>query len=106
MTVPMTTHDDPALTAWQARHKAWLAEVGATAGFDASEDHAALIARFFAAQRDQYSAERFDPVLGPILKQASERYGELRGHDFTFANRVANTEAVRAILALELPTHA
>lgn len=104
--VPQTTDADPVVSAWQERNRAWLAEVGQAAGFDDAQDHAALIARYFAAANDRYSADRHDPVLGPIIKRATERYGELRKHDFTFANRVAHTEAVRAILAMELLPHA
>ncbi len=97
---PTTTDAD---AAWEARRDAMLREVGAAAGFDPAEDHAALIVRFFEAAKNRYSRDRMDPVLGPIIERASERYGELRGHDFTFANQVAMTEAVRTILALEAP---
>jgi ABC-type nitrate/sulfonate/bicarbonate transport system substrate-binding protein len=84
---------------WRNEHDARLAEIGARAGFVDAPDAASLIVRFYAAIQDRYSEDRDDPVLGPIIQRATERYGDLRRHDFTFANRVAMTEAVRAILA-------
>jgi len=71
-------------------------------GFTPVLDHASLITRFFAAHSNRYSPDHFDPVLKPILKQAIKRYDECRGHDFKLANEISSTEAVRAILALDL----
>lgn len=88
-----------------ARQAEHLAQVGRDAGFEDRADHAALIFRFFAARQNRYSADRFDTVLAPILLRCFERYAELRRHDFEFAQRVAETEAVRQILAMELPPH-
>ena len=94
--------DDAAFAAWKARHAAHLAQVGEECGFNPAEDHAALVVRFFEADSNRYSADHDDPVLGPILKRAKERYLELRRYDFTFANKVSQTEAVRTIMALDL----
>jgi hypothetical protein len=88
--------------ALEARRDAMLQEIGAEAGFDPAEDHAALIVRLFEATQNRFSRDRSDPVLGPIIQRAADRYGELRRHDFTYAHQVAMTEAVRAILALKL----
>ncbi len=89
-----------------ARLKAYLAECEAKsmemAGFDNAQDRAALIVRFFAAQNNRYSEDHRDRVLGPILRRASKRYGECRRYNFMLANRIAQTEAVREILALDL----
>lgn len=97
---------DGRISAWNARHAAALAAAGQAAGFDPAEDRAALIARFFAAIGDRYSPDRDDPVLKPLIDRAVDRYGELRRHDFTFASKVANIEAVRAILAMKVPPDA
>jgi len=88
-------------SAWEDRHAARIAEIIAETGFDDAPDAAALIVRFFAAAQDRYSEDRADPVLGPIIQRAADRYGETRRYDFALANRIAMTEAVRAILALE-----
>ena len=50
--------------AWIARRDAHLAAVGRAAGFDATPDHAVLIARYFEASRNRYHADHQDPTLG------------------------------------------
>lgn len=68
--------------------------------FDDSLDRAELIRRYFEAKQHRHSPLHDDPILKPILQTARERYAQVRRHDFSFANRVADTEAIRAILAL------
>ena len=105
MADPNDEHDDERELLALAQREAWLTEVATQKGFDRTViDHAVLIAHYFAAQRNRYSAWHDDPVLGPIIAAASRRYGEFRGYDFALGTFVSDVEAVRAILALDL-TH-
>ena len=72
----------------------------AKAGFDASRDRAAMVQEFYEALGDRYSRVHEDPLLGPILVRHRERYGSLRYGDFKLARRIADVEAIRAIMAL------
>ena len=44
-----------------------------------------------------------DPALLALADRAEERYGEERAHGFEYAVRVANAEAISALLAAEAP---
>ena len=72
----------------------------AEVGFDDRRDHAALVVEFNAAMSSRYHEANRSRTLGPILRQARRRYGELRGKGFEYADRVARTEAIRSILAI------
>lgn len=87
---------------WRQRVLEYEATWSAAYGFTDVVDHATLIYRFKRAIQDRYSEWNHDPILKPIIERSKERYAELRIHDFTYANRVAETEAIRAILALDL----
>jgi hypothetical protein len=85
---------------WEKRRTEYEGLLSDTYRFNDVLDRAVLIDRFFSAMKDRYSRFNDDPILMPILAIARERYGELQVHDFTYASRVANTEAIRAINAL------
>lgn len=93
----MAEQDNAALAAWEAER---AAKAAAAAGFDATEDRAFLVALLFEGCRNEHSDAHDHPRVGPILERAKERYRVARRHDMRLADRIAQVEAVRAVLAL------
>lgn len=86
--------DDDRIQERKARRERQLAEM---LEIDLSPDAAAQGVAFMDGWVDRCSRLHFDPIMGPLLEQASARYAELRVHGFEFAAKVARIEALRSI---------